>query len=63
MFIVQCSIVVCHFRRRLRRSIFNKTLREAPPSAKRKRDSAQPQTVKRKRDSAQPQTMAYEIEQ
>jgi hypothetical protein len=24
---------------------FNKTLREAPPSAKRKRDSAQPQTM------------------
>ena len=30
--IVQCSIVICHFRRRLRRGIFKKKLREAPPS-------------------------------
>jgi hypothetical protein len=45
MFNVQLSFVICHFRRRLRRSIFKKHLREAPPSAKRKRDSAQPQTM------------------
>ena len=31
MFIVQCSIAVCHFRMRLRRGIFKKRVREAPP--------------------------------
>jgi hypothetical protein len=31
MFIVHCSIVICHFRMRLRRDINKKKLREAPP--------------------------------
>jgi hypothetical protein len=29
--IVQCSIVICHVRMRLRRDISKKQLREAPP--------------------------------
>jgi hypothetical protein len=31
MVIDQCSFVLCHFRMRLRRGIFKKRLREAPP--------------------------------
>jgi hypothetical protein len=31
MIMVQCSIVICHFRMRLRRGIFEERLREAPP--------------------------------
>jgi hypothetical protein len=31
MVIVQWSIVICHFRMRLRRGIFKKKMREAPP--------------------------------
>jgi hypothetical protein len=31
LFVVQFSTVICHFRMRLRRIIFKKRLREAPP--------------------------------